>query len=328
MPAAAPIDQIKKFLKLGDSLNSNTLRKLKEDPQIQEMAKNDKSSASLYRTSRRHLHFGGVETPKQQEVRRIYMSSKQKTKPMLKMGLFRNSRLSQEVQTELMGPEVVGDSRTDLTMEQAAYLGYPSFQNQISYKSIEAIEEEPSTRQRRGGKATSPLELTTDEEENKLLPRKDRKGVGYAQARTGRARAESYIHTMAKTEFNFHRNISRYGSNQEYPAQNTIYSRTIDVQPLRPHETLFQESSPEQTSPSLPSPPPQKMLPSQLLAEGKEQSVKPEPPKPKPPTMAAESDKAPSVKPVVDVMPKNTQASMSFMGDLPPIEKEISMIAE
>ena len=57
---APPIDQIKRFLKLGDNLNSNTIRKLKEDPQIQEMAKNDKSSASLYRTSRRHLHFGGV----------------------------------------------------------------------------------------------------------------------------------------------------------------------------------------------------------------------------------------------------------------------------
>lgn len=45
-------DQIRKFLKRGEILNSNTLKKLQEDKQINEITKNDRSSASLYKTSR------------------------------------------------------------------------------------------------------------------------------------------------------------------------------------------------------------------------------------------------------------------------------------
>lgn len=98
------IDQIRRFLKLGDSLNTNTLKQLKEDPQIQEMAKNDRSSASLYKSSR-YINFSSLDNPKHQEIRKIYQGNKkQKIKPMLRMPLYRNSRLSQEVQTEQMFP--------------------------------------------------------------------------------------------------------------------------------------------------------------------------------------------------------------------------------
>ena len=57
---------------------------------------------------------------------------------MLKMGYYRTSRLSQEVQTEQMlgGGEQGGESGRDL-ME---HVGYPSFQHQLSYNTIEAIE--------------------------------------------------------------------------------------------------------------------------------------------------------------------------------------------
>ena len=50
------VDKIRKYLKRGDILNSTTLKKLQEDRQINEIVKNDRSSASLYKVSR-HLEF-------------------------------------------------------------------------------------------------------------------------------------------------------------------------------------------------------------------------------------------------------------------------------
>lgn len=43
------IEHIRKFLKKGELLNTNTLKKLKEDVQINEIVKHDRSSVSLYK---------------------------------------------------------------------------------------------------------------------------------------------------------------------------------------------------------------------------------------------------------------------------------------
>ncbi|CAM6002024.1 unnamed protein product [Sphagnum balticum] len=47
------LDQIKRFLKKADALNTTNFRKLKEDQQIQRMSKHDRSVSSLYKGSRR-----------------------------------------------------------------------------------------------------------------------------------------------------------------------------------------------------------------------------------------------------------------------------------
>ena len=98
------LDQIKKFLKRGEQINNETLKRLKEDKQINELVKQDRSSASLYKTSR-HLDFISVDNPKEKEIKRIYMSHKRnKSKPLFIFPIYRGKKASQEVQTDTLQP--------------------------------------------------------------------------------------------------------------------------------------------------------------------------------------------------------------------------------
>jgi hypothetical protein len=93
-------DQIRKFLRRGELLNTTTLRRLQEDRPINDIARHDRSSASLYKTSR-YRDFPVSEDEKQAEIKRLYLShQKQTAKLHLKKPLCRPSRASQEVQTE------------------------------------------------------------------------------------------------------------------------------------------------------------------------------------------------------------------------------------
>lgn len=55
-PKLPEVDQIRKFLKRGDQINTTTLKRLKEDKQINNLIKLDRSSTSLYK-SVRHIEY-------------------------------------------------------------------------------------------------------------------------------------------------------------------------------------------------------------------------------------------------------------------------------
>lgn len=243
-PNLPELDQLRKFLKRGDALNTTTLKKLSEDKGINELVKHDRSSASLYKTSR-HLDFNSLDNPKQKEIKRIYLSgNKGKPKFTFRVDPYRHSKLSQEVQTDRVDPTFMVDSRRDL-------LDYPQYPpqfpvyshpiHQFSYNTIDVIPEEQPPRKKQEKIIEEAMELQADEEEETLLPIKAKRLIsGRAKALSGKASVNTYLESINKLDFEFRAGASRMPNRyKEYQEQQTIFSKTIEVKPLLPlKETL------------------------------------------------------------------------------------------
>lgn len=94
------VDQIRKFLRRGEQINTTTLKKLKEDRQFNDLMKLDRSSTSLYK-SVRNIEYPMNEDEKQAEIKRLYLShKKQPSKVNFRTALYKFNKTSQEVQTE------------------------------------------------------------------------------------------------------------------------------------------------------------------------------------------------------------------------------------
>lgn len=89
------VDQIRKFLKRGDQINNSTFKRLKEDRQLNDLAKLERSSTSLYKSAR-HIDFPMNEDEKQAEIRRLYLSHKrQPSKVNFRTALYKFNKTSQ-----------------------------------------------------------------------------------------------------------------------------------------------------------------------------------------------------------------------------------------
>lgn len=99
-PKFPEVDQIRKFLKRGDQINTTTLKRLKDDKQINNLIKLDRSSTSLYK-SVRNIQYPMNEDERQAEIKRLYLSHKrQPSKLNFRTALYKFNKTSQEVQTE------------------------------------------------------------------------------------------------------------------------------------------------------------------------------------------------------------------------------------
>ena len=93
-------------------------------------------------------------------------------------------------------------------------------------------------------------DIEPDLEEDKLLPLREKRGGHAVRAKalshhgvngsTRQNNVNTYVQQMNKLDFSFHSNLSKYSTRyKEYRDQETVFSKTIDVKPLRPmRETL------------------------------------------------------------------------------------------
>ena len=81
-------------------------------------------------------------------------------------------------------------------------------------------------------------EIEPDAEENNLLPVREKRGVhARAKALSNQTanNMNTYLQNMSKLDFSFHSNMGKYSQRyKEYREQETVFSKTIDVKPLRP----------------------------------------------------------------------------------------------
>lgn len=179
----------------------------------------ERSSTSLYK-SLRHFDYPLNEDQKQAEIKRLYLSHKKNpSKINFRTALYKFNKTSQEVQTDdIMIPEM---------QQQSQVAPDPAFYqlHKPSYLTIDVVEEGVGEGRTKNSKY--PIYVEADEEENSLLPRKGKKGVGNRVKALSTINNQnksnnmnSYLKNMAKIDHSFHSNLNQYSQRyKEYREQ-------------------------------------------------------------------------------------------------------------